>query len=46
MILFDSHCHLDDKIYDNDLQDVLDRAADEKVKAMMLAGVDIKTCLK
>ncbi len=46
MILFDSHCHLDDKNYDKDLQEVLNRASDEKVKAMMLAGVDIKTCLK
>ncbi len=46
MILFDSHCHLDDKIYDNDLQDVIERAQQENVNAMMLAGVNIKTCLK
>ncbi|MCK5684431.1 TatD family hydrolase [bacterium] len=46
MILFDSHCHLDDKVYDNDLQEIFDRAEEENVKAMMLAGVDIETCLK
>jgi TatD DNase family protein len=46
MILFDSHCHLDDKCYDSDLHDVIDRAENENVKAMMLVGVDIKTSLK
>ncbi len=46
MILFDSHCHLDDKSYDDDLKDVIERAENENVNAMMLAGVNIKTCLK
>ncbi|MDA3918229.1 MAG: TatD family hydrolase [Deltaproteobacteria bacterium] len=46
MILFDSHCHLDDKCYDNDLKNVIDRAKNENVSAMMLVGVDIKTSLK
>ncbi|MCP4671713.1 MAG: TatD family hydrolase, partial [Desulfobacula sp.] len=46
MILFDSHCHLDDNSYDDDLKDVIERAENENVNAMMLAGVNIKTCLK
>lgn len=46
MILFDSHCHLDDKCYDNDLKNVIDRAKNENISAMMLVGVDIKTSLK
>ncbi len=46
MILFDSHCHLDDQCYDNDLKNVIDRAKNENVSAMMLVGVDIKTSLK
>jgi len=46
MILFDSHCHLDDKCYDNDLKNVIDRAKNENVSAMMLVGVNIKTSLK
>ncbi len=46
MKLFDSHCHLDDKCYDNDLKNVIERAADENVKAMMLVSIDIKTLSK
>lgn len=46
MILFDSHCHLDDKCYDNDLKNVIDRAKNENISALMLVGVDIKTSLK
>jgi len=46
MILFDSHCHLDDKSYDIDLDDVIERARDENVQGIMLAGVNIKAVLK
>ncbi|NOX35392.1 MAG: TatD family hydrolase [Deltaproteobacteria bacterium] len=46
MILFDSHCHLDDKCYDKDLQDVIERAGNENVKGIMIVGIDIKTSLK
>ena len=46
MILFDSHCHLDDKSYDDDLKDVIKRAEKESVTAMMIAGINIKTCQK
>lgn len=44
--LFDSHCHLDDKSYDDDLNEVVQRAKDEGVQGMLLAGVDVDTCLK
>ena len=43
MILFDSHCHIDDKSYDPDRDDVMDRAAQSGVKAMMVVGVDRTT---
>ncbi|MBU1345070.1 MAG: TatD family hydrolase [Proteobacteria bacterium] len=46
MILFDSHSHIDDNCYDKDLQDVLDRAKNENVTAIMIVGIDINTSLK
>ncbi len=46
MILFDSHCHVDDKSYDTDLPQVMDRARDAGVQAMMVVGVDPATSQK
>ncbi len=46
MILFDSHCHLDDKSYDIDLNDVIERARDENVQGFMIVGVNVNTSLK
>jgi TatD DNase family protein len=43
MKLFDSHCHLDDKIYDKDLTDVLNRADNTGVSKIMIVGVDKKS---
>ncbi len=43
MILFDSHCHIDDKSYAPDLPDMMERARDAGLKAMMVVGVDRKT---
>jgi len=40
MKLFDSHCHLDDRQYENDLDDVLTRARSAGVKRMMTIGID------
>ena len=40
MKLFDSHCHLDDPIYDNDFNEVIERAKQNDVAAMMIAGVN------
>ena len=46
MKLFDSHCHLDDKIYDKDFNDVLSRAGNAGVSEMMIVGVDKKSSQK
>ncbi len=46
MILFDSHSHLDDKCYDKDLNNVLERAKKENVQFIMIVGIDIRTSLK
>ena len=40
MKLFDSHCHLDDRIYDKDLESVLSRANNAGVSRIMIVGVD------
>lgn len=40
MKIFDSHCHLDDRCYDHDRQEVLQRARDAGVAAMMIVGTD------
>lgn len=46
MILFDSHCHIDDNCYDKDLKDVIDRAEAENIQGIMIVGIDIDTSLK
>jgi TatD DNase family protein len=46
MKLFDSHCHLDDSVYDPDFEPVLLRARNAGVSAMMIAGINLKTSLK
>lgn len=43
MKLFDSHCHLDDRIYDKDFKDVLSRANNAGVSRIMIVGVDKKS---
>lgn len=43
MKLFDSHCHLDDPVFHKDFADVLQRAGQNGVKAMLIAGVNEKT---
>ncbi|MDL1987174.1 MAG: TatD family hydrolase, partial [Deltaproteobacteria bacterium] len=40
MKLFDSHCHLDDRIYDKDIDDVIKRANEAGVSAMMIVGTN------
>ncbi len=39
MELFDSHCHLDDAVFENDLNEVIARARDGGVRRMMTIGV-------
>ena len=46
MKLFDSHCHLDDASYHNDMGDVLDRAKNAGVEAIMLVGITEKNSEK
>jgi len=46
MILFDSHCHIDDKAYAGDLDAVINRAEKENVLGLMIVGIDIPTSLK
>jgi TatD DNase family protein len=46
MKIFESHCHLDDQVYDKDLAEVLIRAENAGVKAMMIVGVDKKSSQK
>lgn len=43
MKLFDSHCHLDDTVFQPDFEKVLQRAAGAGVKRMMIAGIDRHT---
>lgn len=43
MKIFDSHCHLDDRSFNEDLQDVLIRAATANVHRMLIAGVNEET---
>ncbi len=43
MKLFDSHCHLDDAVFQPDFDAVLARAAHNGVKAVLIAGVSEKT---
>lgn len=46
MILFDSHCHINDQSYEQDLPEVMDRARTQGVRAVMIAGVDRQTARK
>ncbi len=43
MKLFDSHCHLDDPVFGADLAGVLQRARDNGVAGMLIAGVTLET---
>jgi TatD DNase family protein len=46
MRIFDSHCHVDDSSFDKDLDEVLKRADQAGVLALMLAGITEKSCEK
>ncbi len=43
MKIFDSHCHLDDKTYNRDLEKTLERARSAGVARMMSIGIDKRT---
>ncbi len=46
MKLFDSHCHLDDRLYDKDIDEVIKRANDAGVAAAMIVGTNKKSSSK
>jgi TatD DNase family protein len=46
MRLFDSHCHLDDKIYQPDRETVLIRARKAGVQGFMVVGINVQTARK
>ena len=46
MRLFDSHCHLDDKIYQHDREAVLERSRAAGVVGFMVVGINPQTARK
>lgn len=46
MKLFDSHCHLDDRSYQNDLEAVIYRAKQDGINNMMTVGIDRETSIR
>ncbi|MCP4023930.1 MAG: TatD family deoxyribonuclease, partial [Desulfobacteraceae bacterium] len=46
MILFDSHCHIDDKCFHKDIDQILHRAAASGLKGIMVVGIDVNTSQK
>ena len=42
-MLFDSHCHLDDPSFRDDLEDVVERARAAGVERLMTIGVTLET---
>ncbi|MGM0419052.1 MAG: TatD family hydrolase [Thermodesulfobacteriota bacterium] len=45
MKIFDSHCHINDKSFDKDRDEVIKRASENGITHMLIAGVTIETCL-
>ena len=46
MKLFDSHCHLDDRSYQSDLETVVQRARQKGIENMMTVGIDQETSIR
>lgn len=46
MNIFDSHCHLNDKAYNKDLDRVIENARNADVTTVMIAGITESTCVK
>ena len=46
MKIFDTHCHLDDRVYQNDIDGVVNRAHAAGVCAMMAVGTDKQSSQK
>lgn len=43
MRLFDSHCHVDDRVFDEDFEEVVRRMGEADVAAAMIVGIDKKS---
>lgn len=46
MKLFDSHCHLDDRAFDKDLDDIVHRMHEAGVRSVMTIGTNLERCIK
>lgn len=46
MEIFDTHCHLNDEAFDNDLAKVIERAKIQGVTRMLIIGVDKQTSIQ
>ena len=46
MQIFDSHCHLDDRSFDQDRAEVLERARRAGIKGLMIAGINLASASK
>lgn len=46
MKIFESHCHINDKSFNKDLDKVIERANSNGVSHIMIAGVTLDTCKK
>jgi len=46
MKIFDSHCHINDPVFNNDIENTIKRAAQNMVSHMLIAGVTLETCKK
>ncbi|MBA3027396.1 MAG: TatD family deoxyribonuclease [Desulfobacteraceae bacterium] len=46
MKLFDSHCHLDDPSYEEDMNEVIERARDNSVLSAMIVGTHLESSRK
>ncbi|RPJ14720.1 MAG: TatD family deoxyribonuclease, partial [Desulfobacteraceae bacterium] len=46
MKLFDSHCHLDDRAYEKDIDSVISRANTAGISKIMIVGIDRKSSAK
>lgn len=44
--LFDSHCHLDDRAFDKDLDDIVHRMHEAGVASAMTIGTTLERCIK
>ena len=46
MVYFDSHCHLNDEAFQDDLEQVISSAKEKGIKAILVLGYDIPACKK